>query len=303
MTKALVIGNTTLDVLCYHVDDVPRYDSLLFDRVALAPGGCGSNVAIGLCALGVPTALVTSISDDEAYAIVERYWQRTGLDDRFVMRIKGGSPAVSVGLVDSAFQPRFVHTPGSNSALTSKDLNIDAYIAWGAQVLMVAGFYVLPGLLDGNLPAKLAEAQSKRLTTILDVANAKRMDEHPELLWDCLSHLDIYICNTPEAKRLTGLDDPMDAARDLRKRGVQTAVVKLGADGCYVDSADFRGHIPGVRVENVVDTTGAGDAFAAGLIAALLESKSVLDACIAANASGARVVSVHGAITAWMENF
>ena len=199
MPNAIVIGNTTLDVLCYHVDDVPRHDSLLFERALLAPGGCGSNVAIGLCALGVTTALVTSISDDEAYALVERYWARVGLDQCFVQRIPGGAPAVSIGLVDSAFQPRFVHTSGANRALTSLDLDVDAYLAWGAQALMIAGFYVLPGLLDGNLPDVLAEARTKGLLTLLDVANAKRMDQQPELLWDCLPHLDLYICNTPEA--------------------------------------------------------------------------------------------------------
>jgi sugar/nucleoside kinase (ribokinase family) len=298
--KAVVIGNTTLDVLCYHIDDVPRHDSLLFERAVLAPGGCGSNVAVGLCALGVTTALVTTISDDNAFTIVEDTWRRMGLDDRFVQRVAGASPAISIGLVDSNFQPRFVHTSGANKHLTSLDLAIDDYITWGAQALMVAGFFVLPGLLDGNLPGVLNQARVRGLPTYLDVANAKRMDEHPEYLWNCLPQLDYFICNTPEARRLTGKDDPAEAARSLRGYGAQTAIVKLGAEGCWAESDGWSGHVPGVRVEKVVDTTGAGDAFAAGLIAAKLQGKALPEACAAANAAGARMVSVQGAITGWL---
>src|SRR5512145_513816 len=180
--KAVIIGNTTLDVLCYHVDEVPRYDSLLFEQALLHPGGCGSNVAVGLSALGVTTALVTTISDADAYHIVEQTWQRFGLDQRFITRIAGADPAVSIGLVDQEYQPRFIHTPGANRYLTSQDLSIPDYTDWGAQALMIAGFFVLPGLLDGNLPHVLKSAQANGLLTFLDVANAKRMDEHPEYL-------------------------------------------------------------------------------------------------------------------------
>ena len=63
---AVVFGNVTLDTLCYPVDDVPRHQSIPFDRAIVAPGGCGSNTAIGLCALGVPTALVARIGTDDA---------------------------------------------------------------------------------------------------------------------------------------------------------------------------------------------------------------------------------------------
>ena len=64
--EAVVFGNITLDVICKPVDDVPRHDSLGFEEVVVAPGGCGYNVAIGLCALGVSTALVGRTGNDDA---------------------------------------------------------------------------------------------------------------------------------------------------------------------------------------------------------------------------------------------
>ena len=124
--EAIVFGNATLDVLCYPVGDVPRYESLPFERAVVAPGGCGSNVAVGLCALGVPTALIARIGTDGAAFLVERYWARIGLDMCFIRRLADRSTAVSVGLVDGDAQPRFVHTPGANAALTADDLDVPA---------------------------------------------------------------------------------------------------------------------------------------------------------------------------------
>ena len=296
---AVVFGNVTLDVLCYPVDVVPRCESIAVERAAVGPGGCGSNVAVGLCALGVPTALVARIGTDDAAVLVERCWERVGLNRRFVCRVRDCPTAVSIGLVDSDAQPRFVHTPGANAGLTVDDLDLPAVAAAGARVLHVAGFFVLPGLLDGRLPDALAMARGHGLFTSLDVVTSPAM-EHPAALWPCLPHLDIFLCNAHEAWRLTGQRDPAMAARALHSRGGRFVIVKLGVDGCWVESDDLTGRVPAPPA-NVVDTPGAGDAFAAGLIAAWLGSADLETACHAANAAGARVVGALGAVTAWLQ--
>jgi sugar/nucleoside kinase (ribokinase family) len=71
---ALVFGNVTLDVICYPVNEVPRTESIAFDDVMVSPGGCGSNTAIGLAALGVPTGIVGRTGDDDAADLLFRYW-------------------------------------------------------------------------------------------------------------------------------------------------------------------------------------------------------------------------------------
>ena len=80
----------------------------------------------------------------------------------------------------------------------------------------------------------------------------------------------------------------------------QNVIVKLGAAGCYVLSDEFTGVVQACEV-SVVDTTGAGDAFAAGLIAALTGGKDLKSACQAGNQAGARIVGKLGAITGWLE--
>lgn len=297
--EAVVFGNVTLDVLCQPVDDVPRRESIVFGRASVGPGGCGSNVAVGLCALGVPTALVACTGSDDAAFLVRSYWERVGLDTRFVRQVPGAPTAVSVGLVDSEAQPRFIHTPGANAALTVDDLDVCALASEGARVLHVGGFFALPGLLDGRLSELLSLTRECGLLTTLDVIRSTTM-ANPGPLWPCLPHLDVFLCNAPEARVLTGEGDPVAAARALRSRGASAVVVKLGSEGCWLEGDGLRERVPAVP-SAVEDTTGAGDAFAAGFIAALLRGDDLAAACEAGNAAGARVVRAFGAVASWFE--
>jgi sugar/nucleoside kinase (ribokinase family) len=299
MVDAIVFGNVTLDVICKTVDEVPRHESLAFDQVVVTPGGCGSNVAVGLCALGVPTALVACIGSDDAAELVRNFWGRFGLDQRFVRVVAGQPTGTSVGLVDSEAQPRFIHTPGANAFLSVDALDISALTAEGARALHIAGYFVLPGILDGRLPATLASAQRRGIFTSLDVVRSKRMQD-PSSLWPCLPYLDLFLCNAHEAWRITGEEQPDLAGRSLRLRGVKSAIVKLGMDGCWLESSTLSGRIKAPQAE-VVDTTGAGDAFAAGLIKALLLGEKMEDACLSANQAGAHIVGTLGAVGGWLK--
>jgi ribokinase len=296
---AVVFGNVTLDVICQTVDDVPRYESIAFEHVVVAPGGCGSNVAIGLCALGVSTALIGRTGDDDAANLVRSYWKRIGLDTHFVHQVDGISTGTSVGLVDHEAQPRFIHTSGANRTLTSDAIDLPKLIHAGARNLHVGGYFVLPGVMDDRLGQVLAQGRQQGLMISLDVVRSPRMAD-PSFLWTCLPNVDIFLCNSVEAYRLSGENEPKAAALSLRSRGAEIVIVKLGEEGCWLESVEFSELIPGLPVQ-VIDTTGAGDAFAAGLIAALLQEKDLRDACYSGNQAGARAVTVLGAVSAWYQ--
>jgi len=300
MMDAVVFGNATLDIICKTVDDVPRHESLVFDQVVVSPGGCGSNVAVGLCALGVPTALVGCIGSDAAAGMLRSFWDRFHLDQRYVRVVADRPTGTSVGLVDSDLQPRFIHTPGANGTLTIDALDLLTLAAEGARWLHIGGYFVMPGVLDGRLPATLSQAQSLGLCTSLDVVRSKRMHD-PSSLWPCMPYLDVFLCNSHEAWRVTGEERPQDAAQVLRRSGVKSVIVKTGAQGCWLDCQEYIGQIPAPKVE-VVDTTGAGDAFAAGLIQALLAGKTLEQACHAGNTAGARMVGALGALGGWLKD-
>ncbi len=297
--EAIVLGNVTLDVLCCHVEAVPRHDSLPFDKAMIAPGGCGSNVAVGLCALGIATALAASVAAGEAYTVMDSVWRKVGLDTRFIKIEENGEPAVSVGLIDRRAQPRFIHTPGANRELTVETLDRLLRATKGARFLHVAGFFALPGLLDGRLPEMLETARTSGLATSLDVINSPYL-ETPDLLWSCLPHLDYFFCNLREGQRLTRCEEASVVAREIRLRQAGAVIIKLGEKGCWLDCNDFQGLIP-TKPLKVVDTTGAGDAFAAGFIAALLEGSTTEDACRAGHRAAARIVVALGAVAGWFE--
>ncbi|GAB4476991.1 MAG: sugar kinase [Anaerolineales bacterium] len=297
MTEAVVFGNVTLDVLCQTVDDVPRYESVSFDRVVLSPGGCASNVAVGLAALGVDTSLVCKTGEDVSGEILRKTWSKFNLDLSYVRSDPNVHTAVSVGLVDRDAQPRFVHTPGANGRLTIDDFPHELFDQKGIKVLHIAGFFVLPGLLDEGLGQFLEKAHHAGWIVTLDVVNSKRYWK-PEYLFPCLKEVDIFLCNRIEAMKLTGADTAEESAQLLRREGAKVVVIKAGGEGCYLYSDDINTLIPS-KVVDVVDTTGAGDAFAAGMIAALISGKNLVDACEYANVCGANVVQHLGTITYW----
>jgi 2-dehydro-3-deoxygluconokinase len=94
---------------------------------------------------------------------------------------------------------------------------------------------------------------------------------------------------------LTGSRDPAAIARFYRERGVARVVVKLGSDGAYYDDRDAGcGHVPAFQVAKVVDTVGAGDGFAVGVLSALLAGRGIADAARRGAWVGARAVQVIG---------
>lgn len=298
---AIVFGNVTLDIICYPVNEVPRHESIAFDEVAITPGGCGSNTAIGLAASGIPTGIVARTGNDDAADLLFRYWERVEVDTRFVQRTFGKPTGTSVGLVDDNLQPRFIHTSGANRGLTAAVIDPVAYADAGAKFFHIAGFFVLPNLFE-DVAAKLAELRILGIITSLDVVFNVRMDDSHlrSALWESLPHLDFFIANDHEAFRLTDEAEPVKAAAILKERGAQNVIIKLGANGCYTLSEDFSGFVTAIKVK-VIDTTGAGDAFAAGFIAALSQGACIEAACVAGNRAGARVVQKLGAIAAWVD--
>lgn len=294
---AVVVGNVALDILCYPVGVVPRRQSLQLEQALLGPGGCGSNTAIGLAALGVPTRLLTCIGDDEGGRIAESYWRQIGVDTGLVIRQPGVPTGVTVGLIDHQAQPRFLYAPGANQYLHIEHIQVEDLAASARGALHIGGFFLLPQLMDPRLAESLRRSRERGWHVTLDVAMSPNMAQ-PESLWACLPALDVFLCNLPEARTLTGCRTPAEAADALHRRGAHSVIIKLGRRGCWLDAPGWQGILPAPRLP-VVDTTGAGDAFAAGLIAACLRGADLPEACRQANQAGARMVGVRGAVAGW----
>ena len=138
-----------------------------------------------------------------------------------------------------------------------------------------AGVYIS---FDPNLRYQLWESREVMIQTINDLA----------------SYADLVLPGISEGKALMGSEDPEKIADFYQELGAKTVIIKLGSKGAFVRDGSESSTVPGYKVEKVVDTVGAGDGFAVGVISARLEGLSMKEAAQRGNAIGALQIMVPG---------
>jgi sugar/nucleoside kinase (ribokinase family) len=216
---------------------------------------------------------------------------QAGLDTSAMVRDAGVRTSSTTVLVSPDGERSFLHYFGGNAHLRPDE--IDFEMIAGARILHVAAAFLIPGLDGQPLADVLARAQAMGVTTCLDTA-WDAQGRWMSVLQPSLAHLDFFVPSLEEAHMLTGQDTPVEMARTLRQQGPRTVVIKLGAEGCFLHTADLTMTIPGFPVDRVVDTLGAGDSFVAGFLASLAHDWDLPRACALANAVGAACVSARG---------
>jgi sugar/nucleoside kinase (ribokinase family) len=290
MGEVVCLGILVADVLARPVDDVPWGSLGLVDEVVLRGGGCALNTASALVRLGVPATVVGKVGTDPFGDFLIGLMDDRGVDRRGVVRDASVPTSATVGLVPSSGERTFLHAYGANAHLRRDD--VDLAVLDEAECLHIAGALVLESLDGEPLAGLLAEARRRGLRTSLDTvfdATGRWARVEP-----CLPHLDVAMPGIAEAQAISGESDPAAVASWFRARGVGTIALTMGAEGCYVAGDGFEGRIPAPHVA-VVDGTGAGDAFAAGLLAGLRGGRPVEDAARLACAAGALATTAVGA--------
>jgi sugar/nucleoside kinase (ribokinase family) len=214
-----------------------------------------------------------------------------GVDRRGVLQDSAVSTSATVVLVDSAGERTFLHLPGANGQLRREELDGDALFS--GRALHVAGALVMPELDGSPTAGVLEEAKARGLTTSLDTV--WDATSRWERLLPSLPHLDLFVPSLAEGSAISREPEPESVAAWLRERGVGTVALKLGAEGCFVASEEFEGFVAAPAVE-AIDGTGAGDAFAAGLLYGHLAGWPLRRAAALANAAGALAATAVGAV-------
>jgi len=252
----------------------------LVEHFDVAIGGCAVNCADALTVAGVPTRLVAAVGDDVFGSYIQHTVAERGIDARWVTSAELPTSTSAI-LVDSVGERTIIHCVGASAALTVDA--VDPHVA--GDVLYVGGALVLPGLDGAPLADLLGRARARGMATVLDVVH------DPSGRWDrvvpALEHVDVFTPNAIEAAAITGASDPATAAAELRRMGVQVAVVTLAAEGAWIDCDDYVGPVAPHPVD-AVDETGSGDAFDAGMILGLVHRL--------APPAAARVAAVMGAL-------
>lgn len=291
------LGILTADVIARPLDGPPTPGQLtLMESVSLCGGGCALNTATALAHLGIETAVVGKVGCDAFGDFLVRTIDERALHGAGVLRDAEAPTSASVVLVDRLGERTFLHVTGANGTLRAGDLDVDALCA--GRALHVGGALVLPQL-DGEPTARLlAAARARGVMTSLDPVYDPT--GRWERLLPSLPHLDLLAPGLEEARALSGLHDPAEAARWLHERGAAEVAVTLGPDGCHVVADGIDEHIPPHPVA-AVDGTGAGDAFVAALLFARLAGHDLRTAARMANVAGAHAATAIGASTALLD--
>ena len=287
------LGILVADVVGRPLRSIPEPGRLvLVDEMQLHTGGCAVNSASALALLGIPAEVVGKVGDDPFGDFLIKSMQERGIDTQGVLRDHLAGTASTMVLVDPDGERRFIHYLGANARLSLEDVDLEQVRS--AAILHIAGSLVLPRFDGGPTAWLLQEARKAGLVTALDTvwdATGGWM----RVLQPCLPHLDYFVPSLPEALALTGRQDPDGAAQALLDEGVDTVAIKMGAEGCLVATRQGESYrLPAFQVE-VVDATGAGDAFAAGFLAGVWYGWSLERTARFANAVGALCVTGLGA--------
>jgi len=288
----VVLGDANPDlVLSGDVEPAFGQTEQLVDDSRLTIGGSGAIVACGAARLGLRVALCGVVGDD-----LFGGWLRDELRARGV-EVRGlvSHPTLPTGLTVVLSRPddRAILThPGTIPELRAS--SVDREVLRGARHVHVSSYYLQHGLA-GELPGLFDEVRALGATTSLDP------NWDPDEAWNgglerVLASTDVFLPNSAEALRISREATLDEGVRTLGHR-TGLAVVKLGADGAAASDGASTTHVPALPVEPL-DTTGAGDSFDAGFLAAWLEGAPLERALAIGNSCGALSTLALGGVDA-----
>ena len=264
------------------------------DPIEFTTGGIVSNSGIAMARLGMQAAALSYVGSDQWGNLLRERYRNEGLGSEHLVRHPEGPTSTTAVLIDASGERSFAHCVGAPERL-DRAFFFERIELFAQSRMMLLGYYSLMPRLEADLGDVFAEIRRQGCLTALDAAgDGGSMDP----LADILPHLDIYVPSHAEASNQTGQTDPREIIRVFRAHGAEGLLgVKLGSAGALLQTAAGRWiEVPAVKAPGpVVDTTGAGDSFYAGLLTGLLREMNEADAGRLAAACGACCVTGLGA--------
>ena len=300
----VVAGTCVADILVRPVPlGAPVGGGRLFhvEPIEATTGGIVCNTGIGLARLGLAVAAASLVGDDPWAGLIRERLVAAGLDAGGVEVAPGQATSTTAVLIDPSGERSFAHHVGACAVLD---------LAWMRRQLadfaradwVILGYAGLLPALEPDLAAAVAALRERGCRVALETGGAGgRLDD----VAPALPHVALYVPSLDEAASQTGCADPRGIIARYRELGAAGVVgVKLGSRGTLLSPAggEFL-EIPCLPAPGpVVDTTGAGDALLAGLVAGLVRGMPPREACLLGAANAACCVTAAGA-TAGLRSF
>ena len=280
MKSISILGIYVAD-LAFFGDTIPNPgETILGSNYVIGPGGKGSNQAVASAKAGVKTYFISKIGDDHFGSMAKSIYEEVGVDYSQVIVSTDHATGAAGILINKEGQNAINVVPGAAVSLTVEDINNASDIIKKSSIFLTqlevpkdVAFYALKLAKDNNI------------TTVFNPAPASSIGK------EIFPLIDYFTPNETEASfyvnhPVESEDDAKKASEQLLDKGIKNVIITLGDKGAYFANKDQHFHIEALKVE-VVDTTGAGDAFNAGLAVALTEEKSIKDAIFFANITAA----------------
>lgn len=278
-----IIGDLNIDLILQARSLPMRGGMEYVEKIEKTHGGVGRNIAIALSRLGLSTLLIGAVGDDAFGAEIIRELEENNVIIERVRIVPGKPTGTIVVIVDKEGERTMIGFRGANSELTinSQDLQ---HIE-GAKHLHISGYSFLNNDGGEGIVKILKHSKLSGITTSIDLEGVAK--HNPRMLEELRGHFDYVMSSEGEAKRLvqeSNLDRVVDKLLNMMKANI--VAVKLGARGAIIASQRGSSLIPPFQV-NVLDTTGAGDAFNAGFLYGLIRRLKPVEAALIGNAMGA----------------
>ena len=277
----IVCGTCVVDLICRPISlDRPIGAGVLIevDPLQVTGGGITSNAGIPMARMGLNVGVFSYVGQDAWAPVLRDLYRREGIDASHLLDHPHEGTSTTIAAVDPSGERSLIHYAGAPQRLHAQ-LLLDSMEQWQDSRALLLGYYSLLPDLESDLPNVLSKIRAAGCLTALDAAGEGGL-MHP--LDGILPHLDVYVPSLAEARNQTQEDDPRKIIEVYRRVGAAGLVgVKLGSEGVLLspgsDSASPKDMVeikPCTPPGEVVDTTGAGDNFYAGLLTGLLKGLS-----------------------------
>jgi ribokinase len=289
--EVALIGDLCLDILMQIHEYPEKGGDGLSEKIVLQSGGSVSNTAILLARLGYRPHLFTHVGNDLwAKQVLKTLKSEEVIVDRIVHEENESTGISFIVVTPDGERTMFTHR-GANTMLYCDEITAEMFS--DISVLHISGYACLKPPQSDAVMKAVEIAYQKGIEIALDIG-VEPAHIMGNTLTRMLPKLSLLILGEPEALAISGARSISDALKYLVEQGVKVVGLKLGKNGCQLITREKQVHVPGFVV-NVVDTTGAGDAFSAGLIFGLLQHWNLEITGLFANAMGGLAATRWGA--------
>lgn len=270
--KIVILGVFVADT-AYRADRAPKMgETILGNSFALGPGGKGSNQAVAAARAGGEVHFISRLGQDDFADMALKTWAEAGVTAAVTQDADSFTGAAYIFVEEATGNNAIIICPGAAGDISTADVDAHRALIESASVFITQ--------LEQPMPAAecaLRIARDAGVRTILNPAPAADISQ------SMLALCDFVTPNESEAEGITGIpvntvQDAEAAADAFLAQGVGAAVITLGEQGVFYKDATHSAHIPAIAAGQVLETTGAGDAFNGGFATALSEGMAPIDA-------------------------